>query len=215
MKPPIRVAVVEDKAPLRQQYERLLNEAEGFTCCGAFADAESALAGVTQAAPEVVLMDIQLPKMSGVECVARLKATTPGVNVIMLTAYDDSELIFRALQNGAGGYLLKRTPPEELLRAIEDVHRGGAPMSSHIARMVVQSFQRRGASPQATENLSPREEDVLRLVAKGLLNKEIADHLNLSTETVRGYLKSIYTKLHVRSRTEAAMKVFGDNPSRA
>jgi DNA-binding NarL/FixJ family response regulator len=215
MKPPIRVAIVEDKAALRQQYERLLNEAPGFECCAAFGDAESALAGIAQAAPDVVLMDIQLPKMSGVECVPGLKAALPKVNIIMLTAYDDADLIFRALENGAGGYLLKRTPPDELLRAIEDVHRGGAPMSSHIARMVVQSFQRRGASPSAAENLSPREEDVLRLVAKGLVNKEIADQLSISTETVRGYLKSIYTKLHVRSRTEAAMKVFGENPSRS
>lgn len=212
MKPRIRVAIIEDKATLRSQYERLLNDAPGFACCAAYGDAESALAGIAAAAPDVVLMDIQLPKMSGVDCAASLKELLPRVNIVMLTAYDDSDLIFRALQNGAGGYLLKRTPPGDLLRAIEDVHGGGAPMNSHIARMVVQSFQRKGASPRSAENLSPREEEVLRLVAKGLVNKEIADQLGLSIETVRGYLKSIYTKLHVRSRTEAAMKVFGESP---
>lgn len=208
MKSPIRVAIIEDKATLRSQYAQLLADAPGFTCCASFGDAESALAGIVQAAPDVVLVDIQLPKMSGVECVARLKALLPEVNIVMLTAYDDSDLIFRALENGAGGYLLKRTPPGELLRAIEDVRQGGAPMSSHIARMVVQSFQRRGASPRAAENLTIREDEVLRLVAKGMVNKEIADQLGLSLETVRGHLKNIYTKLHVRSRTEAAMKYF-------
>jgi DNA-binding NarL/FixJ family response regulator len=208
MKPSIRVAIIEDKATLRNQYAQLLAGAPGFDCCAAYSDAESALAGIAAAAPDVVLMDIQLPKMSGVECAARVKALLPGANIVMLTAYDDSDLIFRALENGASGYLLKRTPPAELLRAIEDVRSGGAPMSSHIARMVVQSFQRRGASPQAAENLTAREDEVLRLVAKGMVNKEIADQLGVSLETVRGHLKNIYTKLHVRSRTEAAMKYF-------
>jgi DNA-binding NarL/FixJ family response regulator len=208
MKSPIRVAVIEDKATLRNEYAELLASAPGFTCCGAFSDAESALAGIAAAAPEVVLLDIQLPRMSGVECAARLKALLPSVNIVMLTAYDDSDLIFRALENGAGGYLLKRTPPAELLRAIEDVQQGGAPMSGHIARMVVQSFQRRGTSPRPAENLTAREEEVLRLVAKGMVNKEIADELGVSLETIRGHLKNIYTKLHVRSRTEAAMKYF-------
>jgi DNA-binding NarL/FixJ family response regulator len=208
MKPSIRVAIIEDNAALRNQYAQLLADAPGFTCCAAYGDAESALAGIAAAAPDVVLMDIQLPRMSGVECAARVKALLPGANIVMLTAYDDSDLIFRALENGASGYLLKRTPPAELLHAIEDVRSGGAPMSSHIARMVVQSFRRRGASPQPSENLTAREDEVLRLVAKGMVNKEIADQLGVSLETVRGHLKNIYTKLHVRSRTEAAMKYF-------
>lgn len=208
MKSPIRVALIEDKATLRTQYAELLNRTPGFTCCGTFSDAESALSGIAAAVPDVVLLDIQLPGMSGVECAGRLKSLLPAVNLVMLTAYDDSDLIFRALENGAGGYLLKRTPPAELLRAIEDVMQGGAPMSSHIARMVVQSFQRRGTSPSPAENLTARENDVLRLVAKGMVNKEIADELGVSLETVRGHLKNIYTKLHVRSRTEAAMKYF-------
>lgn len=208
MSKPIQVAIVEDNARLRTQLEKLIAAAEGFACAAAFPDGESALKGMAAAAPDVVLMDIQLPKMSGVECVARLKDTLPDLKVVMLTAYDDSDLIFRALENGASGYLLKRTLPDELLRSIADVQNGGAPMSGHIARMVVQSFQRRGASPKAAENLTTREDEVLRLVAKGMVNKEIADQLGVSLETVRGHLKNIYMKLHVRSRTEAAMKYF-------
>jgi DNA-binding NarL/FixJ family response regulator len=208
MTPSIRVALVEDNSPLRKQLAQLIGEAPGFECVGAFADAEAALAGLPATAPDVVLMDIQLSKMSGVECVARLKSTLPDVKVVMLTAYDDSETIFQALENGASGYLLKRTPPADLLRSIQDVQNGGAPMNSHIARLVVQSFHRRGSSPRPAENLTAREEEVLRLVAQGFINKEIADTLGISLETVRQHLKNCYAKLHVRTRTEAAMKVF-------
>ena len=206
MSKPIRVALVEDNAKLRRQLESLIANATGFECAGAFPDAESALKGLPEIAPDVVLMDIQLPKMSGVECVARLTNATPDVKVVMLTAYDDSDHIFQALQNGASGYLLKRTPPDELLRSIADVQSGGAPMNSHIARLVVQSFHRRGPSSRQTENLTPREEEVLRLVSQGYINKEIADQLGVGVETVRQHLKNCYAKLHVRTRTEAAMK---------
>jgi DNA-binding NarL/FixJ family response regulator len=208
MTPAIRVALVEDNTPLRKQLAQLVGEADGFECVAAFADAEAALAGLAAAAPDVVLMDIQLSKMSGVECVARLKDKLPDVKVVMLTAYDDSDTIFQALENGASGYLLKRTPPADLLRSIQDVQNGGAPMNSHIARLVVQSFHRRGSSPRPAENLTVREEEVLRLVAQGYINKEIADSLGISLETVRQHLKNCYAKLHVRTRTEAAMKVF-------
>lgn len=205
----IRVALVEDNVKLRRQLEQFLNASPGFQCVAAFADAESAIADMAAAAPDVALMDIQLPKMSGVECVARLKDRMPDLKVVMLTAYDNSELIFEALQNGAVGYLLKRTPPAELLRSLEDVQNGGAPMNSHIARLVVQSFHRRGLSPRQAENLTPREEEVLRLVARGYINKEIGEQLGITLETVRQHLKNCYAKLHVRTRTEAAMKVFG------
>jgi DNA-binding NarL/FixJ family response regulator len=205
--PPIRVAIVEDNAKLRAQLETLVSSAPGFTCAGTFPDGAAALKGMPAAAPDVVLMDIQLPRMTGVECVARLKEIMPDLKVVMLTAYDDSDLIFRALENGASGYLLKRTPPAELLRSIADVQNGGAPMNSHIARLVVQSFHRRGASPRPADNLTPREEEVLRLVAQGFINKEIADQLGVSIETVRQHLKNSYAKLHVRTRTEAAMKL--------
>lgn len=208
MTQPIRVALVEDNAPLRAQLAQLIGGASGFVCVGAFADAEAALLGLPAAAPDVVLMDIQLSEMSGVECVARLKHRLPDVKVVMLTAYDDSDTIFQALENGASGYLLKRTPPADLLKSIEDVQNGGAPMNSHIARLVVQSFHRRGSSPRPAENLTAREEEVLRLVAQGFINKEIADTLGISLETVRQHLKNCYAKLHVRTRTEAAMKVF-------
>lgn len=209
MSAPIRVAIVEDNSPLREQLAALIGGTPGFVCAGTFADGAAALKGMAALNADVVLMDIQLPRMTGVECVARLKESLPDLKVVMLTAYDDSDLIFRALENGANGYLLKRTPPAELLRAVEEVQRGGAPMSGHIARLVVQSFHRRGPSPRPADNLTPREEEVLRLVAQGLINKEIADRLGVTTETVRQHLKNCYAKLHVRTRTEAAMKLRG------
>ena len=202
----IRVAIIEDNAKLRAELEKLIAAADGFANAGAFPDGESAVAGMKAIAPDVVLMDIQLPKMNGVECVAKIKERMPDVKVVMLTAYDDSDLIFRALENGASGYLLKRTPPAELLRSIAEVQGGGAPMSSHIARLVVQSFHRRGKSASQTENLTAREEEVLRIVAQGFINKEIAEKLGIGLETVRQHLKNCYAKLHVRTRTEAALK---------
>jgi DNA-binding NarL/FixJ family response regulator len=207
----ISVAIVEDNDPLRHQYSAILEKAPGFRCMGAYADAESALTALcgTDSLPDVVLMDIMLPGISGVDCVARLKTALPAVNIVMLTVYDDSDLIFRALENGASGFLLKRTSPADLLRAIEEVHGGGAPMSTNVARLVVRSFRRGRASTDASENLTPREEQVLQLVSRGLINKEIADQLGVTVETVRQHLKNIYTKLHVRSRTEAAMKFHG------
>jgi DNA-binding NarL/FixJ family response regulator len=205
--PLIRVALVEDNARLRRQLADFIDQAPGFSCVGSFGSAEEALAGMAGAAPDVVLMDIGLPRMSGVECVARMKERLPGAHIVMLTVYDNSEHIFEALKNGASGYLLKRTEPAELLRSIREVRDGGAPMNSHIARMVVQSFHRRGGSPGVEEKLTPREAEVLRLVAQGFINKEIADQLGITVETVRQHLKNCYAKLHVRSRTEAAMRL--------
>ena len=205
----ISVALIEDNAPLRQQYSRIIDKAPGFRCSGAWPDAESALANLPGNLTDVVLMDINLPGMSGVECVARLKQLLPGVNIIMFTVYDDSDLIFRALENGASGFLLKRTAPVDLLRSIEEVNTGGAPMTSHVARLVVQSFGRHKSSREAPENLTQREEEVVCLVSQGLINKEIADQLDITVETFRQHLKNIYIKLHVRSRTEAAMKFHG------
>ncbi len=202
----IRVAIVEDDEQVRENLARLIGGAPGFECVATFATGELALEGLPRRRPEVVLMDINLPGMSGVECARQLKAGVPGIEIVMLTVYDDSDRIFQALQMGASGYLLKRSPAAEILRAVEEVHRGGAPMSSYIARKVVQSFCRQGPSDKTGENLSKRETDVLDYVSRGYTNKEIADALGLSAETVRGYLKTIYSKLHVRSRTEAAMK---------
>src|SRR6266545_1599532 len=154
----ISVSIVEDSDQVRNTLARLINRAEGFTCLNQYSSAEAALEGLPAARPNVVLMDINLPGMNGVECVRRLKQIAPEVQIIMLTVYEDTENIFNALAAGAAGYLLKRTPQAEVLEAIREVHRGGSPMTTHIARKVVQSFQQPGTSTQSTENLSPREQ---------------------------------------------------------
>jgi DNA-binding NarL/FixJ family response regulator len=202
----IRVAIVEDDEQVRENLARLIGEAKGFECVATFSSGEEALEAWPRRVPDVVVMDINLPGISGVECVRQLKSRFPDLPIVMLTVYDDSERIFQALQMGASGYLLKRSTAEEILHAIADVHGGGAPMSSYIARKVVQSFRSQRPSDRPTEDLSKRETDVLEYVSRGYTNKEIGEALGLSAETVRGYLKTIYSKLHVRSRTEAAMK---------
>jgi DNA-binding NarL/FixJ family response regulator len=202
----ITVSIVEDNDELRGTLARVISRAEGFQCLGQYGSAEAALESLPNARADVVLMDINLPGMSGVECVRRLKQLLPEVQVVMLTVYEDTENIFNALAAGATGYLLKRTPRAELLEAIRDVQRGGSPMTTHIARKVVQSFQKAGASTQPTENLSPREQEVLDCLSQGFLYKEIADKLGISYETVHTYIRRIYEKLQVRTRTEAVAK---------
>lgn len=162
--------------------------------------------------PDVVLMDINLPNMSGIECVGKLKAKLPSVQILMLTVYDDSELVFRALTEGASGYIIKRTAPDKLLEAIRETHQGGSPMSPHIARKVVQYFNQRGSAKRETERLTDREREVLEHLAKGYLYKEIADALGIGVETVRRHLSNIYGKLHVHTRTEAVLKHLQDHP---
>ena len=203
---PITVSIVEDNDQLRETLARVLGRAGNFECVGRHATAEAALEQLPAERPNVVIMDINLPGMNGVECVRRLKQLLPGTQVMMLTAYEDTENIFNALAAGANGYLLKRTPRAELLDAIRDVHRGGSPMTTHIARKVVQSFQQSAASSQQTEDLSPREREVLDCLAQGFLYKEIADKLGISYETVHTYIRRIYEKLQVRTRTEAVAK---------
>ncbi|MBM3879384.1 MAG: response regulator transcription factor [Verrucomicrobia bacterium] len=203
---PIAVSIVEDSNQVRTTLARLISRAEGFRCVSQYAKAEAALAGLPQDRPEVVLMDINLPGMNGVECVRRLKQVRPEIQVVMLTVYEDTENIFNALAAGATGYLLKRTSKDALLAALRDVRQGGSPMTTHIARKVVQSFQRAGPSTQPTENLSPREQEVLDCLAKGFLYKEIADNLGIGYETVHTYIRRIYEKLQVRTRTEAVAK---------
>jgi len=204
----ISVAIVEDNDQLRDTLARLIGRTEGFACVGQHATAEAALENVPLEKPAVVLMDINLPGMNGVECVRKLKQLLPETQVMMLTAYEDTENIFNALTAGANGYLLKRTPRAELLDAIREVHRGGSPMTAHIARKVVQSFQSQpvGSAAQSTEELSPREKEVLDCLAQGFLYKEIADKLGISYETVHTYIRRIYEKLQVRTRTEAVAK---------
>ena len=202
----ISVSIVEDNDKLRETLARVLNRADGFRCLSHYANAEDALKDLPQVRPDVVLMDINLPGMNGVQCVRQLKALLPQIQVMMLTVYEDTENIFNALAAGASGYMLKRTSSKELLEAIQDVQRGGSPMTMHIARKVVQSFQHTSATAQPTENLSEREQQVLDLLSQGLMYKEIAEKLAISYETVHTYIRRIYEKLQVRTRTEAVAK---------
>jgi DNA-binding NarL/FixJ family response regulator len=204
------VVVVEDDRGLREQITKILQLAPDIACVGVCASAEEALPVIAQKQPDVVLMDIKLPGMSGIQCVAEIKKTFPAMQVIMVTVYEDSERIFRALKAGASGYMIKSDSPDQLLEAIRDVYKGGAPMSSSIARKVVKHFHLVGISPQETDNLSNREREVLELLAQGLIYKEIGDKLKIGVTTVRTYVKNICYKMHVRSRVEAVAKRRGE-----
>jgi DNA-binding NarL/FixJ family response regulator len=205
----VRVALVEDDARIRQGLATLIGASPGFQCVADFSNGEEALTRLPPLAPHVVLMDINLPGMSGIECIRQLKKVLPSAQLVMLTVFEDHERIFQSLAAGASGYLLKSTPPARLLEAILEVHQGGAPMSAQIARSVVEAFQKPAPTEPAPNNLTPREQEILALLAKGFLYKEIADQLRLSVETVRTHLRNIYEKLHVRTRTEAVMKIYG------
>jgi DNA-binding NarL/FixJ family response regulator len=202
----ITVSIVEDNDKLRDTLARALNRAKEFRCISQYGNAEDALKGLTRDQPNVVLMDINLPGMNGVECVRQLKPLVPQTQIVMLTVYEDTDNIFNALKAGATGYLLKRTTQTELLEAIREVHRGGSPMTTHIARKVVQTLQQAPAPSQSSESLSPREQEVLDCLSKGFLYKEIAEKLGISYETVHTYIRRIYEKLQVRTRTEAVAK---------
>ena len=201
-----KIAIVEDDRTTREGLETVINLAAGFQCVCTCMTAEDALRVLPPLAPQVVLMDIQLPKMSGVECVARLKELLPPVQVIMVTVYEDPDRIFCALRAGACGYLLKRSTPEQIVAAIRDVQQGGVPMSSEIARKVIAHFQQQETAASDMEGLSAREREVLDLVVRGLSNKEIVDRLGISIEGVRWHLRNIYQKLHVHTRTEVLVK---------
>ena len=204
--PTITVSIVEDQEQLRTTLARVLNRAEGFRCVSNYGSAEAALEGLPKDKPDVVLMDINLPGLNGVECARKLKQVAPQILIVMLTVYEDTDNIFNALAAGASGYMLKRTTTPELLESIREVLRGGSPMTAHIARKVVLSFQKSAASIEATEELSPREREVLDLLSQGFLYKEIAEKLGISYETVHPYVRRIYEKLQVRTRTEAVAK---------
>ena len=202
----IAVSIIEDDAPARGILADWIRRTQGFRCTGVHGSGESALATLPAEKPTVVLMDINLPGMNGIECVRRLKPLLPDTQFVMLTVYEDAEHIFNALAAGASGYLLKRMPRAELLAALKDVHAGGSPMTSNIARKVVQSFQRPGSPSLEAEDLSTREREVLGLLERGYLYKEIADSLQISVVTVNSYIRRIYEKLHVRSRAQAVAK---------
>jgi len=202
----ITVSIVEDDAKLRETMVRYLAGQAGFRCLCAYPDAETALAEIPKNPPDVVLMDINLPGMSGIDCVPRLHAAVPALKIIMLTVFEDSEQVFKSLSAGAFGYLVKSNRPAKILQAIREVSEGGSPMSGHIARMVVQSFEKRAAAPDETSSLTPRELEVLHGLSCGQPYKQIAGDLGISLSTVRTYIQRIYEKLHVHSQTEAVMK---------
>ncbi len=205
----IKIAIVEDQHDMRQSLVEWLSHSAGLRCVGAHASAEEALQHIPGENPDVVLMDINLNGMSGIECVARLKQKLPKVQVLMLTTYEDGDTIFDSLRAGANGYLLKNMPQAELVQAVEQVHSGGAPMSLQIARKVINHFHRDTRPASELETLTTRELEILRLLAKGYMYKEIADQLSISMSTVRTHVSAIYEKLHVQSRTAAAMKLVG------
>jgi DNA-binding NarL/FixJ family response regulator len=205
----IRVVIVEDHAELRESWQRVVEGSERMECLASFATAEEALRMIPGLVPDVVLMDINLPGISGIECTRRLKREHPEIQILIFTVYKAADKIFEALEAGASGYLLKRTSPEKLLEGIEEVRVGGSPMTSEVARMVVRSFRRPVSSETVEAKLTPREEEILGLLARGFVTKEIASELGISYFTVQTHLKKIYEKLHVRSRTEAVLKYLG------
>jgi len=200
------MVIVEDDRAVRENLAALVRTDGRLNLLGAFVSAEEALREIPKLTPELVVMDINLPRMNGIECVARLKLQLPRLLVLMLTVYEDDDSIFRALKAGANGYLVKRDASEKLLEALQEVQHGGAPMSAHIARQVVQFFHRTEAPATDAERPSPREREILDLLVKGLVLKEVADQLGIGLETVRTHVNHIYQKLHVRSRTEAVVK---------
>lgn len=202
----ITVSIVEDHRDTRESLVALVNGTKGLRCLSTYATGEAALRGVPVEKPQIALVDINLPGMSGIECVAKLKAQMPSLQVLMLTTYEESELIFNSLRAGANGYLLKNMPPDELVAALEQVHAGGAPMSMQIARKVVDHFHKIRNPSSDFGKLTPREHEILTLLAKGCLDKEIVDKLGISFTTVRTHLKHIYEKLHVQTRTEATAR---------
>ena len=210
-----KIAIVEDSRVIRESLTEFVNSDRDCTCVCACATGEEALKQIPKHQPDIVLMDVQLPNMSGIECTAQLKQLLPDVRIIMVTVYGNPDLIFKALRAGACGYLLKRCTPEELITAVREVQQGGAPMSREIARKVISHFQelpQPSDSSSEVENLSPREREILELLTQGFSDKEIADRLGVKHGTVRWHLQHVYDKLQVRSRTEAALKFRSAQP---
>ena len=207
------IAIVEDSNSMRKSLVELVNAARGYRCVCACANAREALLEIPRLQPDVVLMDIHMPGESGIVCTARLTAQMPQLQVIILTVYNDTKLIFEALKAGACGYVLKRSKPQEILEAIGQVRGGGAPMTGEIARMVVRSFRQSKPSAGEKDSLSPREMEILVLLSEGLSNKEIGVRLDIGVGTVRTHISHIFEKLHVRCRSEAVARYFQDRPS--
>lgn len=202
----IKVAIVEDNKTLREGFETLLNRTPGYQCICTCETVAEALKKIPKTSPDVILMDIQLPDSTGVECTAKIKEQMPKVHIVIVTVYEDSERIFQALRAGACGYLLKRAEPEKVIAAIKEAHEGGVPMTPEIARKVIGQFRSQVTAAEEMESLSDREREVLELVMHGLGNKAIAERLGVTVAAVKFHLQHIYEKLHVHSRTEAALK---------
>lgn len=211
MPEPIRISIVEDDDRIRSMFIILLEGADGFRCVSAYPNAEEALEDLPSKNPDIVLMDINLPGMDGIDCVKELKIKLPEVSVVMLTVYEDNDRIFDSLSAGAVGYLLKSTSPSVILESLKDVKQGGAPMSAQIARKVVQSFHKPDQANLKLESLTEREKEVLSLLASGFMYKEIADELYLSMDTIKTHIRHIYDKLQVRTKTEAVLKYMNKN----
>jgi DNA-binding NarL/FixJ family response regulator len=209
----VRLALVEDVAEMRESWRQLIDGLPGFRCVCTCASGREALRVLPAEAPDVIVMDIQMPGMTGIECTLRLKELLPKTPILILTVSADTQTVFRALEAGADGYLLKRSRPDQLQTAIQEVLEGGAPMTSEIARRVVASFRERAAKRDETARLTPREEEVLGYLSKGFANKEIAVKMSVSYETVRDHLRNIYEKLHVHSRTEAVARFLNSSAS--
>jgi RNA polymerase sigma factor (sigma-70 family) len=205
----ITVCVVEDIQEIRLGVQRIIDDSNEFSCIEIFNDAEKAVVVLPKLQPDIVLMDINLPGMNGIECIKKVKYKCPAIQFMMFTIYEDDEQIFDALAAGANGYLLKKTPYDQILKALKELHEGGAPMSTHIARKVVSAFQKSSDNNEDINLLSVREKEVLQLLSKGYLYKEIGDQLSISTGTVRQHIHKIYEKLHVQNRTEALNKYYG------
>ena len=205
----IAVSIVEDIKDVRESLQRLIESADGYLCLSTYSNAEDALRELPQVNPDIVLMDINLPGMNGIDCIRKVKALCPRMQFMMFTIFEDNEQVFDALAAGASGYLLKKTPKEKILEALRELHEGGSPMSSHIARKVVAYFHKEKEARDTAAQLSQREKEVLELLSKGFLYKEIGDKLNITPGTVAQHIHKIYDKLHVENRTEAVNKFFG------
>ena len=205
----IGVSIVEDMEDVRSSLQRLIESADGFVCVATYSNAEDALRDIPAKTPDIVLMDINLPGMNGIDCIKKIKSVCSETQFMMFTIYEDTEQVFDALTAGASGYLLKKTPKEKILESLRELYEGGSPMNAHIARKVVKYFQTKKVSATQGAQLSAREIEVLELLSKGFLYKEIADKLNIATGTVRQHLHKIYEKLHVQNRMEAVNKFLG------
>ena len=205
---PVTISIVEDLDEVREALERLINQSENFSLVAGFSNAEQAEKKIPLEPPDIVIMDINLPGMSGIECISRIKEKCDGTQFIMFTIYEDDEKVFEALRAGAHGYLLKKTPKEKLLEALEELHNGGSPMSTNIARKVIEAIEKKKQPPEEINTLTNKEKQILELLAKGFLYKEIADQLHSTRNTIKQHIHHIYEKLHVQNRTEAINKAF-------